>query len=229
MYVVPLGCILSGLVLAVPYSICTRFSYWAAFKYLLSNMAGLSTPLTGKMPARHGHFVTVVVSTIGFVIVAINTGIITNLQLTKRFIEYENSKTDRSSIRGALRSTAMTVAVACALIIVYIGMSSVYLAMCEQGHMDIKQSFLYTFSNAVGLCDAITDKTPQTTHGRAFAVVGSLSNLGVVGAVIGLVGELNVFNDILVSCGLLPPDDDNEKDGSYEAAETKIDVVESTG
>lgn len=195
---VPLSCELIAVILAVPYTICTNYDYWQALQYLVSNMAGLSTSLTNKEPSPQARLPTIVLTTVGYILVAVNTGIIAQLPLTQRIQAMHNAHSKSNSLKSIFKSVLRAFGEATLLIIVNIAFSALILTGAERGHMSVAACFLYTFSNAVGLCDPLTQQYPETAHGRSFAVVGAFSNLGVLGAIVGVFSQLDALNDILV-------------------------------
>lgn len=195
---VPVSCLLTALILAIPYTILTTYDFWQALQYLVSNMAGLSTPLTNKQPSPQARFPTIVLSTIGYILVAVNTGVIAQLPLTQRIQAMHNAQSKSNSLKSIVKSVLRAFGEATLLIIVNIALSAAILTAAERGHMSVAACFLYTFSNAVGLCDPLTEQYPETAHGRSFAVIGAFSNLGVLGAIVGVFSQLDALNDILV-------------------------------
>ena len=161
------------------------------YMYLMSNLAGLPKSRSGWHPVNQvQRAITMAVTVVGYVLIAGVTGLASQLPVVTRTVHRINKAETGWGMSLVISSHILTTSLYILALPVGLNALVLMVASGEKNGLDYRKAYLYMFSTVVGLTDPLTEAQPRTFLLEWLAAFGTFQNLGIVGAVIGIVSEL---------------------------------------
>ena len=189
--VIPIMCMLMSCALSVPLNYRSHEEFGHTFMWMMSNLAGLPKSRSGWRPDTLARRVIAMATTVvGYVLIAAITGLASQLPLVGRAVHQINQCADHLQLATTI--VPHVVGTSLYVLIFPVGANAVLLKLMggATNAMTFRQAYFYMFSAVIGLTDPLTEVHPHTFAEEFAACFGSFSNLGVAGAIIGIVAEL---------------------------------------
>lgn len=187
-FIVPCAIFFTSGVFGSVLAAAEEWSWTTGFDYVVSNVAGLSNPLTSVSPTSTiGIFLDVIVSVWAMLLANSFMGVTANMGCVQRIIDSMPGTT-----LAFMRYTFVYIPVVLLVLSLFVG---IMLASIED--WSPLTGFLFSVSALCGLANPLTSVSPITTGGAFVELIGVLAELTLGGAIIGIVSSHPLCNRLI--------------------------------
>lgn len=188
--VVPYVLMMLAAIFGAAMAVAEKWSIWAGFLYVASNVTGLGSMLTRTTPptTRAGKLIDIVVSAWVIVFGSAAVGAISNLRVMKQLRAV-------LPLEGARGLLVILLLLPGLVVLAAVGMA-VALTKLEDGWSK-PAAFRFMISAMCGLGNPLTNQVPETAWGKLFAAGCASCQMAIGGTLVGLTGAIPRLNKII--------------------------------